>query len=593
MLLSAAPIGNVDVMNSQLIAGWAFDADTGPTAVNVQISIDGKPTNVSANQARTDLASLGSTNHGFAYTVPTTLSPGDHAVTVSIINPIDGTLQALTTGTITNPPPFGNVDIITSSRIAGWVWDPNAGATALTVRVDVNGATVKTVTANNTRPDLASLGSTGHGYDMTGLTIPANAIVEVVAVDAPSGDPYVVYSTNHLPIGNVDIMNQSEIVGWGLDPDHMSTAIQVRVDIDGVAGTPFTANQARPDLAGISPGDVNHGFSFAVPSSLGPGPHTVKVYGLDLDSLVNRQQLLGSGTITNPPPYGNLDIATSTFVAGWAIDPNAGTSALTVQVKVDGVVQATLLANQDRPDLASLQMGNEHGYSTTLSGLSVGPHKIDVVAMDFPSNQPQQVSEQVIGNHLPGGSLDMATNTVIGGWAYDPDPNGSVQVQLFVDGIEYNQVTANLARPDLATMLPTSNVGYMFTTPTLSFGDHQIQVFALDTFTNTPVLLGTQTVTNHAPVGNIDIATPTTVVGWAYDQEAGANPIDVLFYIDGQVVGRGTANNNRPDLAILGSTNHGFQISFNSLPSGPHTFEIFAIDPTGLTISLGQRQVTV
>jgi hypothetical protein len=85
-LLAANPIGSADVFTATSIAGWAFDADAGATAIKVRITIDGTSTDINADQTRNDLiAAVGSANHGFSFAP--NLGPGSHAVTVAAIDP--------------------------------------------------------------------------------------------------------------------------------------------------------------------------------------------------------------------------------------------------------------------------------------------------------------------------------------------------------------------------------------------------------------------------------------------------------------------------------------------------------------------------
>jgi hypothetical protein len=86
---------------------------------------------------------------------------------------------------------------------------------------------------------------------------------------------------------------------------------------------------------------------------------------------------------------------------------------------------------------------------------------------------------------------------------------------------------------------------------------------------------------NHLPIGSLDQATQTSITGWAYDQDAGSNPINVHIYIDGNPIANITANESRPDLVSEGvcpNPNHGFTFSTPSLSIGEHTVSVYAIN---------------
>jgi endoglycosylceramidase len=87
-----------------------------------------------------------------------------------------------------------------------------------------------------------------------------------------------------------------------------------------------------------------------------------------------------------PSPWGSLDQAVPTgngaHVAGWAIDAET-TGAVQVQVAVDGVVKATVVANMARPDIAAAYpaYGANHGFAADVSALG-GARTVTVTAVN-------------------------------------------------------------------------------------------------------------------------------------------------------------------------------------------------------------------
>jgi hypothetical protein len=71
------------------------------------------------------------------------------------------------------------------------------------------------------------------------------------------------------------------------------------------------------------------------------------------------------------------------------------------------------------------------------------------------------------------GSLDLADNTAFAGWAADPDITGSVNVHIYVDGVFYTAVLANLSRSDVGA--------HAFHVPhnPLPSGTHRVDAFAI------------------------------------------------------------------------------------------------------------------
>ncbi len=230
----------------------AHDADSPATSLSIRITVDGVPTTVTASNSRPDLVSLfGSGNFGFSFNP--NLAPGVHTVTVAAIDPQTNIPVTLRTGTIVNNGPIGAVDVISSTRIAGWAFDPDAGAAPINIRIDVNGATVQTISANKVRNDLIPfVGSSAHGFDVSGTF---NGVIDVWAIDAPTGRATLLKSTNHAPIGSVDVLTKNQVVGWVFDPDNPTAPVTVRVKIDGAVAAETTANQPRPDIARVTGGN--------------------------------------------------------------------------------------------------------------------------------------------------------------------------------------------------------------------------------------------------------------------------------------------------------------------------------------------------
>jgi phage tail protein X len=159
--------------------------------------------------------------------------------------------------------------------------------------------------------------------------------------------------------------------------------------------------------------------------------------------------------------------------------------------------------------------------------------------------------------------------------------------------------TANRARPDLASISPTTNHGFEVTVR-VPAGAHRLCVYAINTPAGDNPSLGCRTVTMPAtpPIGQVDsvridtTARTATVSGWALDRDT-TQPIAVHVYVDTGGTAT-TANRDRPDLASISpTTNHGFQVTVR-VPAGNHRLCVYAINtPAGDNPSLGCRTVTM
>jgi hypothetical protein len=88
-----------------------------------------------------------------------------------------------------------------------------------------------------------------------------------------------------------------------------------------------------------------------------------------------------------------------------------------------------------------------------------------------------------------------------------------------------------------------------------------------------------RTLLSSMPTGTVEVLNATTVSGWVFNADDGANPLHVVITVDGQATTL-TANVDRPDLLKkLGSENHGFSFTMPALVTGANTVRIELVDP--------------
>jgi subtilase family serine protease len=187
------------------------------------------------------------------------------------------------------------------------------------------------------------------------------------------------------------------------------------------------------------------------------------------------------------------------------------------------------------------------------------------------------------GNFAPFGFLDTVGPTTVAGWTIDPDnSSASLTVQLYVDGAIFGTQTANLTRNDLTATYGSADHGFSFDISSLAPGKHKIQLFAVDTNTGSATRIGgTRSInTNQRPTGWVDVF-DHALKGWAFDPNAGSDPIRIAFSIDSSPLRVALANVQRPDLqSHVGSTDHGFSLELPELSFGMHTVKVYALDST-------------
>jgi hypothetical protein len=79
-------------------------------------------------------------------------------------------------------------------------------------------------------------------------------------------------------------------------------------------------------------------------------------------------------------------------------------------------------------------------------------------------------------------------------------------------------------------------------------------------------------------------ATETGISGWAVNNAAPWDRVDVQLFIDGQFMAARVANEPRPDVAAAGWSRdqwHGYTFPITSLPQGQHEARVYALHDSG------------
>lgn len=308
--------------------------------------------------------------------------------------------------------------------------------------------------------------------------------------------------------------------------------------------------------------------------------------------------------------FDGLSTGPGTVTAhGWALDPEAGTGPILVQMYLDGRTQTVGRADQPRPDVGAAfpAAGNDHGYSVTMEA-TPGRHDVCLYAINVGPGSSTLLGcrSVVVPSADPFGQIDTVT-TALGkvtatGWAIDPNTSDPILVQMYVDGRTQTVARADRARPDVGAAYPGygSAHGYSVTLPS-DGGQHTVCLYAINTGPGASTLLGCRVVTVPPPnpIGNLESvsAGPGTIsaAGWTIDPDT-SDPIIVQMYVDGREYSLAWANGDRPDVGAaypeFGSR-HGFRMSMAAGP-GSHTVCLYGINTgPGASALLGCRVVVV
>ena len=163
--------GTLEHAGCDTLSGWAADQGRLNTSIYVSIYDNGTLlTTVPASSYRSDVAGLLGDNglHGFSIATPNALKTGTaHTVSVRFEGSATNLSGSPVSLTCAPPPDYvGFLDHAGCDTIAGWAADRNRLNTPITVSFYDNGTLFSTVTANLSRPDVATyLGDNGlHGF---------------------------------------------------------------------------------------------------------------------------------------------------------------------------------------------------------------------------------------------------------------------------------------------------------------------------------------------------------------------------------------------------------------------------------------------
>lgn len=387
--------------------GWAIDPDTSsPILVDTYVDGQWRSTD-SANLARPDVEAAHpgwGDGHGFATTISATI--GAHLVCSYGINAFAGSTNTLL-GCVTvvlggNPIGSHESDSFTAPDTvvsAGWAVDLDT-TTPIVVDTYVDGRWRSTVTANDSRPDIAALHpgfGPNHGYHtaIAGLVTGAHQIcsyaINVGPGNANTGLGCRTITLTGSPLGHLEAViagGPGSIIasGWALDPDTTSP-ITVDTYVDGHFAASTLAGDTRSDIAAAYPGSGDHhGFSVVV-NGLTAGTHQACSYAINTGKGTSNPNL-GCATVSiGGNPIGKITSSVrsnaTASIAGWAVDPDTA-SPISVDAYVDGAFVASVPANLTRPDVALLHpgFGPDHGFVVDLTDLIAGPHLVCLYAIN-------------------------------------------------------------------------------------------------------------------------------------------------------------------------------------------------------------------
>ncbi|OGF53700.1 MAG: hypothetical protein A2Z21_01455 [Candidatus Fraserbacteria bacterium RBG_16_55_9] len=222
----------------------------------------------------------------------------------------------------------------------------------------------------------------------------AREIIQELRHTLPAGDIALPFGMLDEPQAGATVGQVVAVVGWALD----NVAVdRVEVFLDGNLLGTAQYGLGRPDVANAYPGlpgSPNFGFAFQFATEqYTRGPHEIRVR---LTDRAGNTQMLPPRRVSfgNAPAFGTLDVADAKEIAGWAHDPDLGEDPVQVIINIDGKDVATIVADQNRPDLAGDPRirGTRHGFTLTTPSLAKGSHTVHTYVIDVPTGSRIELS---------------------------------------------------------------------------------------------------------------------------------------------------------------------------------------------------------
>lgn len=406
--------------------------------------------------------------------------------------------------------------------------------------------------------------------------------------------------------GFIDVLSANSVSGWAWLPAEPARSVDIEVLFDGRLIATANANAWRPDVAEAGRGTGCYGFRVDFEREIeDPRRLAVRVCGTDIALPVAE---LIEGFVNSFSPDA---------VTGWAWLPSNPSEALTVAATVDGAVIAETVASQFRPDVAGSGRGTgRYGFKLAFDPPWSGQPPVIFARSAIGAVTPLPLNELVFGGFEPmpapdafgrddvagsGGNADSQgaeltaatyegevetlTRLSAAGWVWNTQlGNEALEVRAMLDGQIIASAFANLARPELARAGKGSGhhgFSLVFERPLredevpeiIASGvggqQYRLPVHGLPALA---AVSGSVQMTGKAPAfmppqieGYVDELLRSGASGWVWAPSAPELPLEVEVVQDHVVVGRGLAEQMRPDLkaAGKGTGRYGFRIKFD------------------------------
>ncbi|MGG7663506.1 T9SS type A sorting domain-containing protein [Dyadobacter sp. BHUBP1] len=360
--------GSFEWFDCDAIKGWVWDKNAPNSAVTVEV-YEGTTVYATAiaDQYREDLknAGIGTGNYGFRIAMPAALKDGqNHNISIRV---------KASTVVLNNSPRAmncpvnayeGRFETADCGFIAGWVWDKNFPANALTVEI-IEGTIVHATGVANIYRESLKTGGIGTGNYAFKIATPMSLMdgkahqlsVRVKGTTFALADsPRALTCAVNQYAGSFEWFDCESLKGWAWDKNFPNNAVTVELYEGTTVYATAVADQYREDLKNAGTGTGNYGFKITMPTALKDGQnHALSIRVKGSTTILNN-----SPRTTNCPVNayaGRVETPSCSYINGWVWDKNFPANALTVEVFEGTTVLATGIANIYREALKTSGIG--------------------------------------------------------------------------------------------------------------------------------------------------------------------------------------------------------------------------------------------
>ncbi len=188
------------------------------------------------------------------------------------------------------------------------------------------------------------------------------------------------------------------ISGWALNNLHSSSEVEIHAYVGGTAGQAGAVgynlgktNVLNDEINKALEVSGKHGFNFSISHSVA-GNQTLALYAV----LENTNALIYQGTVPlsdgTTKSVGCVDYikspsANTIEVIGWAYDPDARSTSISMRAEINGVSYDLGKTDLLRDDVNEIELvSGNHGFDKTISTDFVGSHTVKIYAVDSGSD---------------------------------------------------------------------------------------------------------------------------------------------------------------------------------------------------------------